>query len=97
MRSDSRQTSIFELFKNMIFFNFLLIFFFTSFLQDYNCSVDFVNSPFLVRESSYKGVNGSFETLRLDLMDSAASMYEDADILIFNTAHWWTHEKTSRG
>lgn len=65
--------------------------------EDYNCSVDFINSPFLVRESSFNGVNGSFETLRLDLMDTAASMYEDADILIFNTAHWWTHEKTSRG
>ncbi|KAI7724787.1 hypothetical protein M8C21_031212, partial [Ambrosia artemisiifolia] len=30
-------------------------------------------------------------------MDRATSMYQDADILIFNTGHWWTHEKTSRG
>nr|XP_043608624.1 protein trichome birefringence-like 2 [Erigeron canadensis] len=65
--------------------------------EDYNCTVDFVVSPFLVRESSFKGKNGSFETLRLDLMDRATSMYQDADILIFNTGHWWTHEKTSRG
>nr|GMD24664.1 protein trichome birefringence-like 2 [Ipomoea batatas] len=65
--------------------------------EDYNCSVDFVSSPFLVRESSFKGVNGSFETLRLDLMDTTTSMYNDADIIIFNTGHWWTHEKTSRG
>ncbi|KAI3812461.1 hypothetical protein L1987_17171 [Smallanthus sonchifolius] len=64
---------------------------------DYNCTVDFVSSPFLVRESSFKGENGSFETLRLDLMDQTTSMYQDADILIFNTGHWWTHEKTSRG
>ncbi|GKA15302.1 trichome birefringence-like protein 2 [Tanacetum coccineum] len=64
---------------------------------DYNCTVDFVSSPFLVRESSFKGKNGSFETLRLDLMDRTTSMYQDADILIFNTGHWWTHEKTSRG
>ncbi|KAL7610668.1 protein trichome birefringence-like 2 [Lactuca sativa] len=65
--------------------------------EDYNCTVDFVGSPFLVRESSFKGRNGSFETLRLDLMDRTTSMYHDADVLIFNTGHWWTHDKTSRG
>ncbi|RAL53292.1 hypothetical protein DM860_006964 [Cuscuta australis] len=64
--------------------------------EDYNCSVDFVGSPFLVRESTFNGVNGSFETLRLDLMDQTTPMYNDADIMIFNTGHWWTHEKTSR-
>ncbi|PSR84832.1 Protein trichome birefringence-like [Actinidia chinensis var. chinensis] len=37
--------------------------------EDYNCSVDFVGTPFLVRQSSFKGRNGSFETLRLDVMD----------------------------
>lgn len=62
-------------------------------MQDYNCTVDFVSSPFLVKELSNNGKN---ETLRLDLMDGA-SMYHDADIIIFNTGHWWTHEKTSRG
>ncbi|KAL3501164.1 hypothetical protein ACH5RR_035613 [Cinchona calisaya] len=65
--------------------------------EDYNCSVDFVSSPFLVRESTFIGTNGSFETLRLDLMDQTTSMYQDADILVFNTGHWWTHEKTSKG
>ncbi|EXB82559.1 hypothetical protein L484_027736 [Morus notabilis] len=64
---------------------------------DYNCTVDFVGSPFLVRESSFTRKNGSFETLRIDLMDRTTSMYHDADIIVFNTGHWWTHEKTSRG
>ncbi|CAN1151168.1 Protein trichome birefringence-like 2 [Linum perenne] len=64
---------------------------------DYNCTVDFVASPFLVRESSFSGANGTFETLRLDLMDKTTSMYHDADIIVFNTGHWWTHEKTSKG
>lgn len=59
--------------------------------------MDFVSSPFIVRESSFRGSNGSFETLRLDLMDRTTSMYHDADIIVFNTGHWWTHEKTSRG
>ncbi|KAL9325328.1 hypothetical protein ACSQ67_005973 [Phaseolus vulgaris] len=37
--------------------------------RDYNCSVDLVVSPFIVQESTFKSKNGSFETLRLDLMD----------------------------
>ncbi|KAG5050737.1 hypothetical protein JHK87_002935 [Glycine soja] len=65
--------------------------------EDYNCSVDFVSSPFIVQESNFKGINGSFETLRLDLMDQTSTTYRDADIIVFNTGHWWTHEKTSRG
>ncbi|KAL6567805.1 hypothetical protein OROGR_001473 [Orobanche gracilis] len=65
--------------------------------EDFNCSVDFVSSPFLVKESSFNEKNASFETLRLDSMDGTTSMYHDADVIIFNTGHWWTHEKTSRG
>ncbi|XP_073316438.1 protein trichome birefringence-like 2 [Primulina huaijiensis] len=65
--------------------------------EEFNCFVDFVSSPFLVKESSLRGTNGSFETLRLDLMDEMTSMYHDADVIIFDTGHWWTHEKTSRG
>ncbi|XP_074295759.1 protein trichome birefringence-like 2 [Silene latifolia] len=65
--------------------------------EDYNCTIDYVRAPFLVRESTFQGQNGSFPTLRLDLMDETTKMYHDADILIFNTGHWWTHEKTSRG
>ena len=59
--------------------------------------MDFVGTPFLVRQSSFKGRNGSFETLRLDLMDQTTLMYRDADVVVFNTGHWWTHEKTSKG
>lgn len=65
--------------------------------EDYNCSVDFVNAPFLVQESSFNGRNRTFETLRLDEMDKSTTTFHDADIIVFNTGHWWTHEKTSRG
>ncbi|BAT74698.1 hypothetical protein LR48_Vigan01g122400 [Vigna angularis] len=65
--------------------------------EDYNCSVDFVASPFIVQESTFKSKNGSFETLRLDLMDWTTTRYQDANIIVFNTGHWWTHEKTSKG
>ncbi|KAK9084312.1 hypothetical protein Scep_030783 [Stephania cephalantha] len=37
------------------------------------------------------------ETLRLDLIQKSSSMYRDSDIIVFNTGHWWTHEKTSQG
>ncbi|XP_073021946.1 protein trichome birefringence-like 2 [Primulina eburnea] len=65
--------------------------------EDYNCSIDFVSSPFFVKESTFNGKNISFETLRLDLMDETTAMYRDADVIVFNTGHWWTHEKTSHG
>ncbi|XP_021858138.1 protein trichome birefringence [Spinacia oleracea] len=66
--------------------------------EDYNCSVEFFRSPFLVREWEIPDKNGSKkETLRLDLVERASDRYKDAEFLIFNTGHWWSHEKTSRG
>ncbi|XLS93274.1 hypothetical protein HN51_069282, partial [Arachis hypogaea] len=51
----------------------------------------------LFESQCFKGINGSFETLRLDLMDQTTTVYHDADIIVFNTGHWWTHEKTFKG
>ncbi|KAL1550042.1 protein trichome birefringence-like [Salvia divinorum] len=66
--------------------------------KDYKCKVEFFVSPFLVQEWDVDGKNGTKkETLRLDLLSSGASKYKDADIIVFNTGHWWTHEKTSLG
>ncbi|KAL6606842.1 hypothetical protein ACP70R_042495 [Stipagrostis hirtigluma subsp. patula] len=65
---------------------------------DYNCSVEFFRSPFLVQEWEMQVSNGKKkETLRLDLVEQSSPKYKDADFLIFNTGHWWTHEKTSLG
>ncbi|XP_043717679.1 protein trichome birefringence-like [Telopea speciosissima] len=42
--------------------------------------------------------NGSKkETLRLDIVERSLDKYKNADIIVFNTGHWWTHEKTSKG
>ncbi|KAJ0088987.1 hypothetical protein Patl1_32937 [Pistacia atlantica] len=66
--------------------------------KDYNFSVEFFVSPFLVQEWEMPEKNGSTkETLRLDLVGRSSDQYKTADIIIFNTGHWWTHEKTSKG
>ncbi|KAK1698176.1 hypothetical protein QYE76_014873 [Lolium multiflorum] len=65
---------------------------------DYNCTVEFFRSPFLVQELEVPLKHGKIkETLRLDKIDRSSSRYKNADIIVFNTGHWWTHEKTSIG
>ncbi|XP_074588861.1 protein trichome birefringence-like 1 [Curcuma longa] len=66
--------------------------------KDFNCSVEFFRSPFLVQEWEMPVSNGTKkETLRLDIIERSSSRYKDADVIVFNTGHWWTHEKTAKG
>ncbi|KAK7392779.1 hypothetical protein VNO78_21227 [Psophocarpus tetragonolobus] len=66
--------------------------------KDYNFSVELFVSPFLVQEWEVEVKNGTKkETLRLDLVGKSSVQYKNADIIIFNTGHWWTHDKTSKG
>ncbi|OMO68930.1 hypothetical protein COLO4_29339 [Corchorus olitorius] len=56
--------------------------------KDYNCTIEFFVSPFLVREWEMPDQNGKKkETLRLDLVGKSSDQYKSADILIFNTGH----------
>ena len=67
-------------------------------VQDYNCTIDFVRSHFLVREGvRINGQGNSNPTLSIDRIDKTSARWKRADILVFNTGHWWAHGKTARG
>lgn len=69
-----------------------------AFMQDFNCTIEYVRSHFLVKEGTrVNGQGNSNPTLSIDKVDKTAKRWKQADILVFNTGHWWTHGKTSRG
>ncbi|WOK92683.1 protein trichome birefringence-like 5 [Canna indica] len=65
---------------------------------DYDCTIEFVRSHFLVKEGvRINRLGNSNPTLMIDRIDKTANRWRKADILVFNTGHWWTHGKTARG
>ncbi|KZV13956.1 hypothetical protein F511_44730 [Dorcoceras hygrometricum] len=65
--------------------------------KDYKCRVEFYVSHFLVRESASRIGRRRVQTLRIDRIDKGSSRWRRADILVFNTGHWWSHHKTKAG
>uniref|UniRef100_A0A7N2KZ31 Trichome birefringence-like N-terminal domain-containing protein n=2 Tax=Quercus lobata TaxID=97700 RepID=A0A7N2KZ31_QUELO len=55
--------------------------------KDYNCSVEFYWSPFLIELKERRGK----KIMRLDKLSASAQNWHGADIMVFNTGHWWNH------
>ncbi|KAL6657476.1 hypothetical protein ACP70R_005256 [Stipagrostis hirtigluma subsp. patula] len=66
--------------------------------RDHNCTVEHYRSPYLVRRGRppRRAPRRVDTTLQLGAMDSRARQWKDADILVFNTGHWWNHERLRR-
>ncbi|KAK4775544.1 hypothetical protein SAY87_023505 [Trapa incisa] len=64
---------------------------------DYKCTVEYYVTHFLVHESKARIGQKRVPTLRIDSIDRGSSRWRGADILVFNSAHWWSHYKTQAG
>lgn len=58
-------------------------------LKDYNAIIEFHWSPFLIEyDPNHKSGK---KVLILDKLSSNSKLWKGADIMVFNSAHWWKH------
>ncbi|XP_075495027.1 protein trichome birefringence-like 36 [Primulina tabacum] len=58
---------------------------------DFEMSIEFCWAPFLVE---LRRGEGNKRILHLDLIEENAKYWRGVDILVFDSAHWWTHSAT---
>lgn len=66
--------------------------------QDYNCTVEYYRDPFLVPQLRPPPAVPSNVTtvLRPDLVSCSVGKWPGANIMVFNSGHWWSWEKIGR-
>jgi len=62
-------------------------------VQDYGVTISFYRAPYLVEIDVVQGKR----ILRLEEVDGNGDLWRNADVLSFNTGHWWEHQGSLQG
>lgn len=62
-------------------------------MQDYGVTISFYRAPYLVEVDVAQGKR----ILRLEEVDGNGDIWRSADVLSFNSGHWWTHQGSLQG